>query len=212
MENQTNTSGGANIHGDASPGRDLIGRDKNDITINYNLNVVGQLLHFAEIEKLLPKITQPENFATLIQSLENNQQPGTNDDLIKAVAFAGEIIGDFLSPLIEKRGNKPIVLNIVLKKLVDHIGKRLNQTGHWEAFYQTGYYKGDEILWLETTSVLFAKYFKGGSPFGIEKGYRSYRLVTCSGYGGGRALLELTKLNTKQLRVLIGCRSTKWWR
>lgn len=204
MENQIYTSGGASIHGDASPGRDFIGRDKNDTTINnYNLTIVGQFLHFAEVEKLLPKITQMESFTTLLQSLESNQQSSENSDLIRAVAFVGEVIGDFLSPFIERSGKKPIVLSLVLKGLVDHIGKKLSSTGHWKAFCQTGERIGDEILWLETTSLLFAKYFKSITPFGIRKEHKSYKLITPSDYGIGPVELTLTKLNTKQLRILI---------
>ena len=77
MDSQVNTGGGAAVQGDANVEGNLIGRDQ---TIN-NIILVGGLLHLAGLEGLLPKITHPENFASLTEVVESVLGAGLNSDL-----------------------------------------------------------------------------------------------------------------------------------
>jgi len=91
MDSQTNTGGGAAIGGKVRAG-EFVGRDK----LVYNINVVGSLLHFAQIEGIFPKFQRSDNFASLTKAVESALGARLSSDLAEATAFAGEILGDFI--------------------------------------------------------------------------------------------------------------------
>lgn len=201
MDSQTNTGGGAVIQGDANAGRDVVGRDQ----IN-NIVIVGNLLHFAQIEGLFPKIQEADNFASLTEAVESALGARLSSDLAEATAFAGEIIGDFISTQIPKDPRQAIVLHAFIAKLVEHIGERLADTGHLEAFTQTIYRPSGrsevsfKALLLEATNMLWRKQFGAEKHFyiGYQHNNKKYPCILFADFSS-----DITRFNTKQLRVII---------
>lgn len=157
MTNQTNTSGGASIDGNVDA-NEFVGRDKT--TIN-NIIVVGRFLEFAQIEGLLPKLEQEQNFASIVEAIESNVRNKLNDDLADAVAWTGEILGELLSKWEVEDVHKPLMTADMLDALVVHVGEKLMQNDYWDAFgtyisYQGAAYQ-DFVLPLEITTMLYEK-------------------------------------------------------
>ena len=153
MDNQVNTGGGAAIPGNVIAQRDFVGRDQ----IN-NIVIVGSFLQLAQIEDLLPKIQQSDNFASLTEALKSALGDGLSNDLVEGFAFAGGIIEDFLSTQIRIHRSQPIILRDFLLTLINHIGTGLNKTDYWNACSQSVYGYADVVM-LEATLTLWNKQF-----------------------------------------------------
>ena len=192
MDSQTNTDGGAAIQGDANVQGNLIGRDQ----INY-IFVVGNLLHFAGIEGILPKITHPESFGSLIEAVESALGNHLNSDLTEATAFAGIILGDFISTQLTCNPHEPISLKTFVANLVKYIAIRLKKTGYWGAYSQSVYDYSDVVL-LETTIIFWNKQFPRNKKkeIFISLSRYAYELYV-------ERDANIARFNTKELRVLI---------
>jgi len=133
MDSQINTGGGAAIQGDVNADGNVVFRDQ------YNFSVVVNLLQSVGVEGILPNIQQAESFNRLTKAIESALGDRFSNDLTKATAFAGEILGDFIPTQMANNPDKPPVLHRFVSNLVNHIGKRLTETGYWEAFARSIY-------------------------------------------------------------------------
>ena len=165
MTNQTNTSGGASIGGNVDT-NEFVGRDKQ--TIN-NIVIVGRFLEFAQIEGLLPRLESEQDFASIAEAIEGNLAGRMDDDLAEAVAWVGEMLGEFFTEWIAENipdnRDVPVPLIKLIRKLIVHLIQKLKANNYW-GVYPT--FRGDivldknnepvtitdVILWLEATSQL----------------------------------------------------------
>lgn len=161
MTNPINTSGGTYIDGNANVGNDFVNRDKNI----YYITVVGNLLSWAQVEGLIPKV-EGHDFSSVAQAVESSLNARLEGDLIKATAFAGEILSNFVNEWFTKHYGKPIPLAHFVTALIDHVGHRLEEKGYWEA-YALGIGLGG--LPLYATTMLYQKNFRKAPNFGIQR-------------------------------------------
>jgi len=155
MTNQTNTNGGASVGGDVNPQGDFVCRDQ---TI-HNIVIVGRLLEFAQVEGLFPQI-KDNDFSSIAEAIEGALNNRLEGDLADAVAFAGEILSEFIKESIVTYTGKPIPLAELVSNLIDHVGHKLKENGYWEAYSETmnipEYSRG---ILLEVVTMLYRKNF-----------------------------------------------------
>jgi len=199
MDSQTNTDGGAAIQGDANVQGNLIGRDQ---TIN-NIVILSNFLHFTQVEDLFPEIQQMESFSSLTEAVESALGTRLDSDLAVATAFTGEIIGDFIATQIPSDPREPISLKTFVSKLINHIGRRLGETGHWNAYSQS-IYGFHNVLWLEATIMLWNKQFPNKKRDSIFVNYGNETSDSQFSYFFRMGRDDyLAMLNTRELRVII---------
>lgn len=187
MTSQTNTGSGSIAQGQNSTSAGERGIAATDIsgstiatgdnaTIN-NIIIVGRFLELAQVEGLLPKIEDREDFSSITHAIEGALNSRLNGDLAEATAFAGEILSDFVYEQLEKYTNKPLLLTQLVPTLIVHVVRKLKENGYWEA-YARGH--PNRILSLDATTMLYTKNVNDRMrDFGIEyeSGIKRYRLV-----------------------------------
>src|SRR6476659_847567 len=117
MPDETNihTEGGASVSRDVNTGNDFVGRDKNII---QNIIVLGQYLHFAQFEELLPNTTTTASFSSIAAAFDQELGNRMQGDLSEALAFAAEILADILPLLAPKKSLVPVNYTGIMADIV----------------------------------------------------------------------------------------------
>jgi hypothetical protein len=158
----THISGGVNIHGSTSTQGDVVGRDK----IIHNITVVGQLLDYAKIEGLIPRLSDSRKFESVRVAFEKTFGERLESDLAKPVAITGHILGGLLSSWLPASETEPVPFRKILPSIALPLAERLVEQKYWDAFRETGYkYRSSpnvledcEVLFLHSLSELWVKH------------------------------------------------------
>ncbi len=147
------TGGGANIEGGVAAGRDFIGRD-----FIQNIVVVGELLDFAQIEGLLPDISEIplyEDIGTAIEELLDNRAQGNFSEVI---AYVGSYMRDFVPYLKPSNPMNPVRYDLVVNSYLPEIlGQRFLEEGYW-SIYRSKSRSGQYFIDLPTLTKVYNKY------------------------------------------------------
>ena len=124
------TAGGAHIAGGVAAGRDFVGRD-----FIQNIVVVGELLDFAQIEGLLPEVSEIplyEDIGAAIEELLGSREAG---DFSEIIAYVGSIMKDFVPYLKGPNVMTPVRYDLVINNALPEIlGQRLLEEGYWSMY------------------------------------------------------------------------------
>ena len=166
MDNQINTSGGASVGRNVETGGgNFIGRD-----MIINIMTVGRLLEFAEVQNLLPRISEQISFTNVHDAIDDVFE-GDHNNLVVATAFAGEMLKDILAGWISSRKGLHISLRQLIVGLAKDLYEKLKLSGYWDMYRQVRRdYRSadDEILYLDSTDMLWRREFNELSPvFGL---------------------------------------------
>jgi len=153
MDSQTNTGGGASLGGNANTGGgNFVGRD-----MIINIMTVGRLLEFAEVQNLLPRISNQLSFTNVRDAIDSVFDDNHNN-LVVATAFAGEMLKDILADWISSRTGLHISLRKLIVELAKDLYKNLKLSGYWDMHRQLRYGSWDdfdEILYFDSTAMLW---------------------------------------------------------
>ncbi len=159
-----NTGGGAEVSGDVNTGGgDFVGRDK----IIQNIVIVGQLLDYAEMRKLLPDLPDIPHFESIDAAFEATFERPARDGLDRATAVAGEMMKDVLAKWEPSGPFSAIPYRRLLREIAPDIVKKLQQLNYWETFYETvyridvlgsGIFVRGQVIWLPSLGDLWSKH------------------------------------------------------
>ncbi len=148
-----------------------IGRDQ----VIQNIVLVGQFLDFAQVEGLIPKPRIPTDFTSISEAFEKTFAQRLEGDLVKGIAFAGEVLKDGIAKWKPKSSfsalNRPQIINDIPIVL----GKNFENYDYWPAF------STNNIIWFFSAQMLWANHFnvdKKKCLFGIWRyGPGDYRFL-----------------------------------
>jgi hypothetical protein len=186
---------GDNIEGDKFGG-DKVARDK----ITQNIILVGQLLEFANVEQLFPKLPVHAKIDDIISVLKastnNTNVPGS----IEGVAFAGEILKDVFNKHVKTGLKNPyssVKYTEILSSLPGSVYQKLVDFGYWDNFsrspreqFKTRYLRSENrIIALISLDSIWKKYFNENFCFYIYgRGY--YGHGNLSGTSSGISVIK----------------------
>lgn len=209
MTDQTNTGSGAIAQGQNSTSAGERGIAVGNVSgstiatgdnpVIKNITVLVNLLSWAQVEGLLPKIEDREDFSSITEAIEGALNSRLNSDLADAVAFAGEIIGDFTLMVKGIEAKKPVRLKTVLSFLLITVESKLKDMGYWEE------YSFEDSISLKSTEALYEKHF-GSSPIFLLCSTEDSKVSPFDLYVGRRhytQIYDLQLFNPKQLRIII---------
>jgi len=108
-----------------------VGRDK----IINNFFRLESLLGFVKVEGLLNQL-EDNTFPSITKAIEVTFKSQSNEDLVQAVMFAGEVLGDLLDETIANNSHEPGLLRRVVRSIPHHVYLKLKALGYWESSSQ----------------------------------------------------------------------------
>ncbi len=141
-----------------------------------NIVLVGQFLDFAKIEGLIPRISNPSDFQSVISAFENTFDKHLGNDLAHATAAVGDILKESITKWTPKNSFSALPLKTILKELPNDIYVSLCRRNLWDAFFESNFYHyrgyhyilGDmQFIRFHSTEILWKKHFKTDCIIGI---------------------------------------------
>ncbi len=208
--------------GDITAGGDIVGRDK----IIHNLIVVGQVLDFAQIEGLLPKLNQDTDFKTIGAAFEATFNQRLGADLATATSLAGELLAPALAAWAPARPQQALPYKQILVSLAQPLAERLLEFGYWSSFAEpvtefnwTVFSGRDpvEVVWLRSLATLWKKYKNEDKLYGLavrRSGDKTDAVFIYQGLGGrateayeplkpGKPQTDFAKLGRQEFRIFM---------
>ena len=169
MDNQPpHQEGNVNISGNLNQTGDIIGRDK----IIHNIIVVGKVLDFAQIDGLIPNLSDMPNLKNISETFEANFLERLGSDLTNATSEAGEILRPILSSWTPTDG-RALPFKQILNGLAQPLANKILELDYWSNFCDTNPFTiGADIysvIWFTSLSGLWRKYKKGNKVFGLAR-------------------------------------------
>jgi hypothetical protein len=175
-----------------------IGRDQ----VIQNIVLVGQFLDFAQVEGLIPKPRIPTDFNSISDAFEKTFAQRLEGDLIKGIAFAGEVLKDGISNWKPKSPISAINRPRIMNDIPAILGKNLAIHDYWPAFSK------NSTIWLYSVQLLWTNHFKTNKKdclFGIyQNNIDDYRFVKSpDGTDRGSIYYDGTVFSIEEFRVFL---------
>lgn len=158
--------------GDANVAGDVVGRDK----IINNIVVVGRMLDYAQVEGLIPQLSQPTDFATISEAFEATFRQRLQADLTQAAAQAGELLGPALAQWTPRGPHQALPYKRILTGVAQPLLEKLVELDYWATFaervteFSWIYFSGQdtvEVIWLRSLAALWQKHKPDGKLYGL---------------------------------------------
>jgi hypothetical protein len=129
VSKETSQSGNVNISGSLNQHGDIVGRDK----IIHNIIVVGRVLDFAQVDGLIPQLSDMPKLENISAAFEPNFKERLGSDLSNAIAIAGQILEPILSSWTPQSG-RALIFRDILLNLATPLGRKIQELNYWDVF------------------------------------------------------------------------------